>query len=237
MWMRTASGVEIPRVPKAGYQRHQHKYIQRFWNVARQDWEYVYPTEVTAPSGMNGYSGDVEANAMTRRSNDRHQGDKEQELADQMDALKPGSKRDVPPEDLDKKDETEQFLEGFEEGYKLGKDVEEQVEKSLRMPSKYIAVPYPSEDPDDKEGKYLHTCDRHDTFVATGHKNREYTPEFCEHCAHEWGREGRGAPYAGTLEHGNPADFGEANKNGSCKKCGFRAVMKSLVIVRARKVN
>lgn len=122
-------------MPRKGYQRKIHQYIQRFWNVARQDWDYLYPQEVTAPNGTNSYGLDPDANAMAARGKDRWRSHKEEQLADELDALKPGkpgSGRNAPEDEDDSKDE--KFLEGFEEGYKLAKEVDkETVKKSLTV--------------------------------------------------------------------------------------------------------
>lgn len=109
---------------RKGTPRAIHKYTARYWNVARQDWDYQYPSDMAQPSGTNGWNDDPDGNAQTARGWGQYQAKKEQELADEVDGFKAGDKRLPPPDDEDDKDEDEKFLEGFEEGFKLAKEVD-----------------------------------------------------------------------------------------------------------------
>lgn len=115
-------------MPIRGSQRPIHKYTKREWDAMNQEWRYTYPEEAVKPSMANDFDTDIDRNAFRWRGEQGHAVRKEQQFADTLGDMRatkdPGPEKPEPKKD--------KFLEGFEEGYKLAKEVdEEKTKKSM----------------------------------------------------------------------------------------------------------
>jgi hypothetical protein len=122
--MRMPGGAKVPR--QWGKPRPLHQYLHRYWDASRQDWHYVYPKP---PEGVGGGSPESDDHETVRAhvAGEENQWRQQEQMAQDVDARARDGAMAEPPESREPQadnDEKKAYLEGFEEGYDLGKRVE-----------------------------------------------------------------------------------------------------------------